>query len=94
MIYYQKGLDGEPKVFLDPNKMSEDGTAAVSLFGASKDNKYMAYAINQSGSDWQQINVMEIASVKKMDDVIRIGLSFQVLPGRVTDFITAVMMSR
>ena len=68
VIYYQKGLAGEPKVFLDPNKMSEDGTAAVSLLGASKDNKYMAYAINQSGSDWQQINIMEIETLKKLDD--------------------------
>lgn len=68
VIYYQKGIDGEPTVFLDPNKMSEDGTAAVSLLGASKDHKYMAYAVNQSGSDWQQINVMEIATLKKMDD--------------------------
>ncbi len=68
VIYYQKGLDGEPKVFLDPNKMSDDGTAAVSLLGASKDSRYMAYAINQSGSDWQQINIMEIATMKKLDD--------------------------
>jgi len=71
VIYYQKGLDGEPKVFLDPNKMSDDGTAAVSLLGASKDGKYMAYAINQSGSDWQQINIMEIATLKKLDDELK-----------------------
>ncbi len=70
VIYYQSGLEGEAKVFLDPNKMSDDGTAAVTLLGASKDNKYMAYAVNQSGSDWQQINVMEIATLKKMDDVL------------------------
>jgi prolyl oligopeptidase len=68
VIYYQKGLDGEAKVFLDPNKMSEDGTAAVSLLGESKDNKYMAYAVNQSGSDWQQIHIMEIETLKKLDD--------------------------
>ena len=68
VIYYQKGIDGEPKVFLDPNKMSEDGTAAVSLLGASKDHKYMAYAINQSGSDWQQINVIEIETLAKTKD--------------------------
>ncbi len=68
VVYYQKGLDGEAKVFLDPNKMSDDGTAAVTLLGASKDDKYMAYATNQSGSDWQQINVIEIATLKKMDD--------------------------
>lgn len=68
VIYYQKGLDGKPEVFLDPNTMSSDGTAAVSLLGFSKDKKYVAYAINQSGSDWQTIYVMEVATKKLMGD--------------------------
>ena len=68
VIYFQKGLDGTPEVFLDPNKMSADGTSAVSLLGTSKDKKYMAYAINKSGSDWQEIYVMEIATKKLLSD--------------------------
>lgn len=68
VIYYQKGLDGTPEVFLDPNKMSEDGTAAVSLLGFSKDKKYVAYSINQSGSDWQNIYIMEVATKKQLND--------------------------
>jgi prolyl oligopeptidase len=68
VIMIQKGLQGEPKVFLDPNKMSADGTAAVSLISFSKDKKYVAYSVNQSGSDWQSIYVMEIATQKKMAD--------------------------
>ncbi len=68
VIYYQKGIDGTPEVFLDPNKMSSDGTAAVSLLGFSKDKKYVAYAVNQSGSDWQTIRVMEVATKKLLDD--------------------------
>ncbi|HNR18578.1 MAG TPA: prolyl oligopeptidase family serine peptidase [Bacteroidia bacterium] len=68
VIYYQKGLDGTPEIFLDPNKMSDDGTAAVSLLGFSKDKKYVAYAINQSGSDWQNIFVMEVATKKQLSD--------------------------
>lgn len=71
VIYYQKGLNGEPKVFLDPNKMSDDGTAAVSLLGASKDGKYMAYATNMSGSDWQQINIIEIENLKLLTDELK-----------------------
>jgi len=71
VIYYQKGLDGTPEVFLDPNKMSEDGTAAVSLLGASKDNRFMAYSINMSGSDWQNIYVIEIATGRKLDDELK-----------------------
>ena len=68
IYYYQKGLTGAEQVFLDPNKLSQDGTAAVSLLGVSKDKKYLAYAINQSGSDWQTIHVIEIATAHQLDD--------------------------
>jgi prolyl oligopeptidase len=70
VIYYQKGLDGEPEVFLDPNSMSEDGTAAISLIGFSKDNQYVAYSRQDAGSDWQVIRVMEVATRKELDDTL------------------------
>mgnify|MGYP006282782463 CR=1 FL=1 len=68
VIYYQEGRDGEPKVFIDPNTLSEDGTVAVNLLGASNDNKYMAYTESEAGSDWSVIYVREIASNKKLED--------------------------
>ncbi|MCR9289529.1 MAG: prolyl oligopeptidase family serine peptidase [Bacteroidetes bacterium] len=70
VIYIQKGLDGEPEVFLDPNTMSEDGTASIGLAGFSDDYKYVAYTRSDAGSDWSQIHVMEIATKQKMDDVL------------------------
>lgn len=71
VIWFQKGKTGEPKVFLDPNKMSDDGTAAVALVSFSHDKKYVCYSVNQSGSDWQTIYVMEVASQKKLTDEIK-----------------------
>jgi prolyl oligopeptidase len=68
VIYVQKGLNGEPRVLLDPNKMSADGTAAVSLTGISKDKKYLSYSVNRAGSDWQEIHVIEIATQRVLDD--------------------------
>src|SRR5690606_16723769 len=60
VIYYQKGRDGEPEVFIDPNTFSEDGTVSIGLLGASEDNKYMAYSQSKAGSDWSDIYVKEI----------------------------------
>lgn len=60
VLYIQDGMDGEPKVLLDPNKLSEDGTVALSSMGISKDGKYLGYGISRGGSDWSEIYVMEI----------------------------------
>ncbi|MFK7933039.1 MAG: S9 family peptidase, partial [Saprospiraceae bacterium] len=43
VIYYQKGLDGEPEVFIDPNAINAAGTTAIKIVGFSGDNNYAAY---------------------------------------------------
>lgn len=68
VMYYQKGLNGEPQVFLDPNQMSTDGTVSLSGLYFSKDNRYCAYMISKSGSDWQELFVMEVATRKLLSD--------------------------
>jgi len=68
VIYFQKGLDGKPDVFIDPNQLSKDGTISISLVGFSKDNRYVAFTQSKGGSDWQQIDVMEIANKKILAD--------------------------
>ncbi len=68
VYYIQKGLDGEPKVLIDPNKLSDDGSVSVGLDGVSNDKKYIAYHVNKGGSDWQTMYIMEIATQKKLDD--------------------------
>ncbi len=68
VIYYQKGLDGAPEVFIDPNSFSEDGTTAISLAGFSNDNKYVTYSRQDAGSDWQKFYIMEVATKKLLSD--------------------------
>jgi prolyl oligopeptidase len=70
VLYRQKGLEGAPEVFLDPNKFSADGTARMGAFALSKDGKYAAYGISRSGSDWQDYYVMESDTKKVLPEKI------------------------
>ncbi|MEO6220729.1 MAG: S9 family peptidase, partial [Ginsengibacter sp.] len=70
VLYRQRGLNGHPEVFIDPNKMSKDGTAAIGIPSFSKNKKYAAYLVAQAGSDWQQAHVMNVPDMKLFNDEI------------------------
>jgi prolyl oligopeptidase len=69
--YIKQGLQGNEELFLDPNKLSVDGTASVSLLGFSHDKKYIAYSIAQSGSDWSNIYIKDIATKEQLTDELK-----------------------
>tara|TARA_B110000093_G_C12969769_1_gene411706 strand:+ start:2528 stop:4798 length:2271 start_codon:yes stop_codon:yes gene_type:complete len=71
VIYYKKGMEDEPQVFIDPNTLSEDGTIAIGISGASDDDKYISYIRSEAGSDWSEIHVREVATNTEMIDVIK-----------------------
>lgn len=70
VVYVQENLDAEAKVFLDPNKLSQDGTVALKDISFSHNGKYMAYVISRNGSDWQEIYVKDIRTGALLDDHI------------------------
>ena len=81
VLYRQKGLKGEAELMLDPNTFSTDGTVALAQMALSKDGKYLGYSIARSGSDWNEIFVMEVESKKLLSDHIKwsksSGISWQ-----------------
>ena len=68
VLYRQKGLDSEPEVFIDPNKMSKDGTAAVGTLAFSKNNKYAVFFEAQSGSDWEDGHILNVNDKNLLKD--------------------------
>ncbi|RYD80377.1 MAG: S9 family peptidase, partial [Sphingobacteriales bacterium] len=69
--FIKKGLNGKEEVFLDPNSFTKDGTASISMLGFSHDKEYLAYSVAESGSDWSNIYVMEIATKQKLTDELK-----------------------
>ncbi|KAH6759301.1 Prolyl oligopeptidase family protein [Perilla frutescens var. frutescens] len=70
VLYVQDSLEGEPRVLLDPNTLSDDGTVALSEYAVSEDAKYLAYGTSSSGSDWVTIKVIRIDDKSTEPDVI------------------------
>jgi prolyl oligopeptidase len=68
--YVREGIDGPPRVVLDPNEMSEEGTAAVTNVVPSRDGSLLAYLVSREGSDWQQLRVRDVDDGTDLDDVI------------------------
>lgn len=70
VLYTMDKPGATPRVFLDPNKLSSDGTVALKSLSFSHDGRYAAYAISRSGSDWQEFYVMDVATGKLLSDHI------------------------
>jgi prolyl oligopeptidase len=68
VLYTTHGLNGTPRVLIDPNTMSKDGSTTVSGETPSWNAKLLAYATQNSGSDWQTWHVRDIASGKDLPD--------------------------
>lgn len=68
VVFLQQSLETEPELLLDPNSWSEDGTVALASYYPSPDGRYFAYAIQDGGSDWRTVHVLDLDSRKSLDD--------------------------
>ncbi len=68
VVLMQEGLDAEPELLIDPNTWSDDGTIALAWYYPSNDGKYVAYTIQDGGSDWREARVLDVETGKVLDD--------------------------
>ena len=71
VLYVLDALEGEPRVLLDPNSWSEDGTVALLEAVPSEDGRYMAYSRSTAGTDWQEWKVQDIEAGEDLADDIK-----------------------
>ncbi len=71
VINVRKGLDGEDRVFIDPNAIDPAGTTTFSPLGTSKDDRYMAVGVSKAGSDWQDITVYDLSTLQQTPDLLK-----------------------
>lgn len=71
VLYVQDPCNPHPKVVINPNKLSKDGTAALTTTAVSWDGKLLAYGISQSGSDEQEVKIRTIGADTDFDDTLK-----------------------
>ncbi len=70
VLYWQQGAMGDPKVLIDPNMLSKDGTIALDSISVTDDGKLMAYALSEAGSDVQKVHIKVVATGEDLPDLI------------------------
>ncbi|MFC7536570.1 prolyl oligopeptidase family protein [Sphingomonas sp. GCM10030256] len=70
-LYVRDSVDGAPRLLIDPNGWSKDGATALAEWAPSEDGKYLAYAVQDGGTDWRTIKVLEVATGKVLSDEVK-----------------------
>ncbi|MBD3730778.1 MAG: S9 family peptidase [Sphingomonadales bacterium] len=70
-LYVQDGLDGQRRVLIDPNSWAKDGATALAGWEPSDKGNYLLYSIQDGGTDWRILRVIDVATGKQTDDEVR-----------------------
>lgn len=70
VLYVAEKLDATPRVLLDPNTLSADGTVALAGYSPSVDGKWLAYGLSKAGSDWEEYRVRDVATGEDREEVV------------------------
>lgn len=71
VLYTLPALDAEPRLLLDPNRLSTDGTVALSGMSISHDGNYLAYGISVAGSDWEEWKIRDVRTGQDTGDDLK-----------------------
>jgi prolyl oligopeptidase len=71
VLYWQTALDAHPRVLIDPNTLSPDGTTSLGAMTWSEDGRLFAYGVSAAGSDWQEFRIREVDTGIDRSDTLR-----------------------
>lgn len=71
VLYVRDSLDGEGRVLIDPNQWAKDGATALGEYQPSEDGKRLVYAIQDGGSDWRTVKVLDVDTGQVMSDELK-----------------------
>ncbi|HKY82415.1 MAG TPA: prolyl oligopeptidase family serine peptidase [Sphingobium sp.] len=69
-LFVREGLSGTQRLLIDPNPWAKDGTAALAEWSPSPDGRFLLYAVQEAGSDWRTLKVLDVDNGRVLDDRI------------------------
>ncbi|PCD02414.1 S9 family peptidase [Sphingomonas spermidinifaciens] len=71
VLYVRDSLNGEGRVLIDPNTWAKDGATALGEYEPSEDGRHLVYAIQDGGSDWRTVRVLDVATGRPLADELK-----------------------
>ena len=69
-LWVRDGPSGNGRQLLDPNLWAKDGATALAEWAPSADGRYLAYGIQDGGTDWRTLKVVDATTGKELPDHI------------------------
>ena len=69
-LFVRHGLGGEPRLLLDPNSWAQDSASALDAWEPSNKGRYLLYSVQDSGSDWRVLRLIEVKTGRQLPDEI------------------------
>src|ERR1044072_8518972 len=71
VLYVRQGLEGAPRMLIDPNSWSQDGATALAEWEPSEDGRFLLYSVQDGGTDWRTVRVLDVATGRPTEDEVR-----------------------
>jgi prolyl oligopeptidase len=71
VLYVRDSLNGPARMLIDPNSWSADGATALAEWAPSEDGKHLLYSIQDGGTDWRTVRVLDVASGQPTADEVK-----------------------
>jgi len=69
-LYVRDGLEGAPRLLIDPNTLSEDGTVAMDWYYVAESGNFVAYGTSPNGTEQSTLRVRDARTGEDLEDVI------------------------
>ena len=70
-LFVRNGLNGTPRLLIDPNLWAKDAATALDAWEPSKNGQLLAYSVQDGGSDWRVIRLLDTKTGKVLPDEIK-----------------------